>query len=70
MVKYDVPGTTHVSLKVYNVLGQEVATLIDALQPAGRYRVEWNASKVASGVYYCRMQAGEFIQTNRLVVLR
>jgi hypothetical protein len=54
-ISYRTSEPGRVMLKVYNVLGQEVATLVDADQPAGAHRVEWNAAAFASGVYLCRL---------------
>jgi ligand-binding sensor domain-containing protein len=59
-----------VTLKVYNILGKEVATLVTENLAAGKYEVDWNASGLASGVYLYRLQAGEFIETKKLTVLR
>ncbi|MBM2840039.1 MAG: quiC [Bacteroidetes bacterium] len=69
-IRYDVPTSTHVSLKVYNVLGQEVATLVNETKVAGRHRVEWNSIGVVSGVYWYRFQAGSFVQTKNLLLLK
>jgi hypothetical protein len=52
------------------VLGQEVATLVDEAQPAGRYRVSWNAAGVASGVYFYQIHAGSFIDVKKMAVMR
>jgi len=60
----------HIELSVYNILGQNVATLISEKQKAGFYTVEWDASGMASGVYYIRLQAEGFVQTKKLVLLR
>jgi len=69
-IRYDLPIATHVSLKVYNVFGQEVATLVNETKSAGRYAVDWNATGVASGVYFYRLQAGDFVETRKLLLLR
>jgi len=63
-------STIHVSLEIYNLLGQRVATLVDGYQKAGQRRVSWNASDFASGIYFCRLGAGEFTQTRRMILLR
>lgn len=64
------PGSGFVSLKVYNVLGQEVATLVNEVKPQGRYEVMWDASRQASGVYFYRLQYGEFLATKKSVIIR
>jgi hypothetical protein len=69
-IKYDLPEDVHVSLKVYNVLGAEVATLVDADQKANFYTVNWDASELASGVYFCTMKAGDFSAVRKMVFLK
>jgi hypothetical protein len=59
-----------VDLSIYNVLGQKVATLVAGKQKAGFYSAEWDASGMASGVYYYRLQAGDFINTKKLIILK
>jgi hypothetical protein len=70
IIKYDLPTSSHVSLKIFNTLGQEVTTLVDDVQDAGYKSVEFNASNLASGVYFYRLQAGDFVQTKKFVLLR
>lgn len=67
-IEFGLPHAGETTLKVFNLLGQEVATLADGVLDAGMYRVQWNASGVSSGVYFCRMQSGSFTQTRKLVV--
>jgi hypothetical protein len=69
-LNYDLPATVHVTLKVFNVLGQEVATLVDKTQTAGRYNVSWNASGVGSGVYFYQILAGSFIDVKKMAIMR
>ena len=59
-----------VTLKVYNVLGREVATLVSDNLSAGIHQVKWNASNLASGVYLYRLKAGTFIANKRMVLLK
>jgi hypothetical protein len=59
-----------VSLKVYNALGQVVAELVRGHRHAGRYSIAWDASGFASGVYFYRLEAGSFVQTRKLIVLK
>jgi len=61
-------------LKIYNVLGQRIVTLIDEQQPAGYYTVIWDGrnalgEKVGAGIYLCRMLAGEFVKTQKMTLL-
>jgi photosystem II stability/assembly factor-like uncharacterized protein len=58
------------TIKVYDRLGKEIVTLVDEYRPAGSYEVEFNASDLASGVYYYRLQAGEFVETKKLILLK
>ena len=59
-----------VSLKVYDILGREVAILVDEIKPAGRYSVRWEASHFSSGVYFYRLQAGSFVDTKKLMLIK
>ncbi len=70
MINYQLPMSNWVTLRVYDLLGRQVATLVDEEKPPGSYTVEWNATGLASGVYYYRLQAGEFSQTMKLILLR
>lgn len=69
-ISFQLPAYSHVSLKVFDVLGREVATLVNEYKPAGNYRIQFNASKLVSGVYFYRMESGTFSQTKKLVVLK
>jgi len=70
MIRYDVPMTGKVSLTIFNLLGQEVATLLDQRQLAGTHTIQWDAAKWPSGVYLCRMEAAGFVQTRKLVLVK
>jgi hypothetical protein len=59
-----------VTLKVYDMLGQEVATLVNGSIPAGTHLATWNAADMSSGVYFCRMTAEGFTITKRLVLAK
>jgi hypothetical protein len=69
-ITYDLPKDSRVSLNLYNILGQEVATLVNEEQKAGYRSVQWNASNVPSGVYFYRIQAGDFVASKRLLMLK
>jgi hypothetical protein len=70
VISYQLPVVSEVSLKVYDLLGREVATLVNQRQEAGRYQVVFDASRLASGVYFYRLQAGAFVETRKMMVVR
>ena len=69
-ITYVLPKAENVSLKVYDVLGREVATLVNEVKPAGAYTVPFNASSLASGVYFYKLQAGSFVQTKKMMLVK
>lgn len=69
-IRFAVPQAGRIVLTVYDVLGQEQATLVDGEFSAGTYTVSWDAGKVASGVYFCRMTAGNFVATKRMLLVK
>jgi hypothetical protein len=69
-IRYDLPGACHVTLEVYNSLGQKVATILDRDQEAGHKMVEWEASGYPSGIYFYRLKAGELLETRKMIVLK
>jgi len=71
VVRYNIPAGGLVSLKVYDVLGREVATLVNKFQQAGNYNVEFNyAKQLSSGIYLYRLNAGNFSQTKKMILLK
>jgi len=69
-IKYSVPNNQVVSLKVYDILGREVAVLIDEYKTAGTYSTDFNASKFASGVYFYQLRAGDFVETKKMILMK
>jgi len=69
-ISYSVPGAVLVTLKIYNLAGQEVATLVDEIRERGNYTVTFDASRLTSGVYFSFLQAGEVRQVRRLVYMK
>jgi hypothetical protein len=69
-ISFDLPTASQVSLEVYNVTGQKVATLVDDLLAAGRHTVTWDATDFASGVYLYRLTAGDFVETRKMVLIK
>ncbi|TAK66490.1 MAG: T9SS type A sorting domain-containing protein [Bacteroidetes bacterium] len=70
VIQYSVPSNQYVSLKIYNMLGEEVATLVDGMQDAGYKKQTWDASGLPSGIYYYQLHAGEFVETRKLLLVR
>ncbi len=69
-ISFSISSRSVVSLKLYDLLGKEVATIYSGELPAGNYTRQWNASDLTSGVYFYRVQAGSFSQTKKLVLLK
>jgi hypothetical protein len=69
-IQFEIPDARFVTLKVYNLLGQEVATLINGQLEAGRYRAEFDARNLPSGTYLYRLQAGDFSEAKKMTVLK
>ena len=75
-IQYQVSGNSQVSLKVYDLLGNEVATLVDEYKPSGSYEVDFSTVEtrhglsLPSGVYFYKLQAGSFVETKKMVLLR
>ncbi|MBU2444388.1 MAG: T9SS type A sorting domain-containing protein [Bacteroidetes bacterium] len=64
-IEYRLKKDSLVKMKVFDVLGRKVATLVDELKPAGSYRLEFNASRFSSGVYFYTLKTDKFIQTKK-----
>ena len=69
-IKYSIPNEGFVSLKIYNVLGSEVATLVNEFKNAGSYNVSFNAENLSSGVYYYKLKSGTFVETKKMILLK
>jgi len=70
VISFSLPWKAFVSLKIFDVLGREVSTIVSEEMPAGSYSRQWNAANMTSGVYFYRLQAGAFTETKKLVLLR
>jgi len=69
-IEYEIPERTHVSLKVYGILGNEVATLVDEIKPSGNYAVEFDAHNLSSGVYIYQLRTNSFVQTRKMILTK
>jgi hypothetical protein len=70
VINFTLPSNSFVTLKIYNLLGKEVATLVNGTKGMGNYSVEWNASQCASGMYFYKLQAGNYTATKKLILLK
>jgi hypothetical protein len=68
--QFSIVNSQFTTLKVCDVLGREVVTLVNDVKQPGTYTVQWDASEVASGIYFYRLKAGSFIETKKLLLLR
>jgi len=69
-IEYSIPMQSHVTMNVFDILGREVAALVNEKKEAGRYSVKWDATRIPSGIYFYRLQAGAFSNTKKLVMLK
>ncbi|HAP35823.1 MAG TPA: hypothetical protein DCQ28_07735, partial [Bacteroidetes bacterium] len=69
-IRYSIPTNSQVVLKVYNMLGQEVASLVNKEQQVGNYQVVFDANKLATGIYIYRIQAGSYVETKKMMLIK
>ncbi len=69
-IRYSVPKTQHVTLSVYNTLGQKVATLVNETKTPGSYSTKFNAAQLPSGIYFYKLQCGEFSSVKKMILLK
>jgi len=69
-IKYSIPEPSKVSLVLFNLLGEEVATLVNEENVTGYYTVDFNAANLPSGVYFYQLRAGDFISTKKMILLK
>jgi uncharacterized delta-60 repeat protein len=69
-LKYSIPASSYVNLKIYDILGEEVATIVNEENVAGEYEIIFDASQLTSGIYFYRLQAGEFSSTRKLILIK
>jgi len=69
-ISYDLPANDFVTLKIYDVLGNEITTLINEEQPAGYHKINFDASALSSGMYFYTLQSGKIILTNKMILIK
>ena len=70
VINFEIPVQTNVLLKVYDLLGNEITTLVNEMKPVGSYKIEFDASSLSNGVYFYRMQAGDYVQTRKMIFMK
>jgi hypothetical protein len=69
-IEFSLPQSVFVTLKIYNILGEEVATLLSEKLASGNHTYDWNAGSLASGVYLYRIQAGDYMEAKKMILMR
>ena len=69
-IEYSIPSESFVELKVYDVLGKEVSVLVSGQVNAGFYEIEFDATTLPSGIYFYKLQAGDFVETKKMVLMK
>lgn len=70
VISYEIPAMSHVSLRVYDLLGREVATLFEGVRPPGTYEARFDGNGLASGIYFYRLESGTYSETRKLILLK
>jgi hypothetical protein len=69
-IRYELSAKSHVSMKIFDLLGREIVTLVDDAKPEGIYSVQINAGTLSSGMYFCRLQAGTSVAVGKLMLVK
>jgi len=69
-IRFSVPSVQQVSIKIYDLLGKEIAMLMNEQKQTGEYSVQFNGDHVPSGMYFCRMQAGSFVSVKKMLLMK
>ena len=69
-INYEIPERSFITLKVYDVLGNEVAALVNEDRSIGNYTIEFDATTLPSGIYFYRLQAGSFVETKKMILMK
>ena len=70
VIKYDLPRQSHVTIEIYDILGRKIHTLAEGIRPSGNYQATWDASGQSSGIYIYKLQAGGYIETEKMLLLK
>ncbi len=70
IIRYELPTDAHVLIKLFDILGREIKTLVDESKEAGYHQITLDASQLASGIYFYKMVAGSYVAVKKLVVMK
>ena len=70
VIKYSIPQSSQITLKIFNTLGEEIETLVNEEKSVGTYELTWNAAGLPSGVYFYRIVAGDFVESKKMILVR
>ncbi len=69
-IKYNLPNDSQIQIRVFDILGRKVVDLVNEEKVAGAYEINFNASSLASGIYYYQLRAGEYVETKKMILLK
>jgi hypothetical protein len=69
-IKFNLPKASDVTIDIYDILGRKVETIVEHEQPAGIHQLVWNANGFSSGIYFYRIQAGKFVETRKMMLIK
>jgi hypothetical protein len=69
-IRYGLPKTSDVKIEIYNIIGQKIKTLLDKPMEAGYHQVEFNSQNLSSGIYFYRIEAGEFQDVKKMILIK
>ncbi|SVD07274.1 uncharacterized protein METZ01_LOCUS360128 [marine metagenome] len=69
-ITYGLPSSGNVKVLIYNIVGEEIATLVNTFQTAGYHSIAWNADSYSSGMYFVRMISGEYVTTQKMMLIK
>ncbi|NMB82039.1 MAG: T9SS type A sorting domain-containing protein [Ignavibacteria bacterium] len=69
-ISYQIPENNHVTLKVFDMIGNEVETLINEEKPAGYHTITFDAENISTGVYFYQLKVGDFVSTKKLILMK
>ena len=68
--RYSIAKQSKVLIRIYDITGKEIETLVDEEKPVGTYELTWKASNLSSGVYFYQLQAGDFVETKKMILMK